>query len=129
MLSSPLIQRLSERESELIGKLAENSATYGPKHPKILALRAEMADLRRKIRLEVRKIVNRVRGEVGVARAHEAALRQRLAELESKVAVSNQKGVGLQRLNARPRRTVRFLRTCLRATRRQRPSRAFKPRM
>jgi len=98
VLSSPLIQRLSERESLLIGKRAELSATYGPKHPKYLALQAEMADLRRKIRLEVRKIVTRVRGTVAVARAHENALRQRLAELESKVGASNQKSVRLRAL-------------------------------
>jgi len=98
VLSSPIIQRLSERESELIGKLAENSAIYGPKHPTMLALRAEMGDLRRKIRLEVRKIVSRVRGDVAVAKAHEAALQQKLNELEGRVGVSNQKSVKLRAL-------------------------------
>jgi len=98
VLTSPIIQRLSERETELIGRLAEQSAVFGPKHPKILAIRAEMGDLRRKIYLEVRKIVNRVRGEVAVARAHETALRQKLTELEGKVGVSNQKSVRLHAL-------------------------------
>ena len=98
VLSSPLIQRLSERESLLIGKRAELSAIYGPKHPKLLALQAEMNDLRRKIRVEVRKIVTRVRGEVAVARAHENALTEKLGELETKVGASNQKSVRLRAL-------------------------------
>ena len=98
VLSSQIILRLSERESELIGKLAENSAVYGPKHPIIRALRAEMADLRRKIRLEARKIVGRVRGEVEVARAQEAALQQKLTELEKRVGEGNQKSVKLRAL-------------------------------
>jgi exopolysaccharide transport family protein len=98
VLSSRLIQRLSERESQLIGRRAELSATYGPKHPKLLAINAEMADLRRKIRLEMRKIVIAVRGDVAVARAHEAALREKLRELESKVGASNQMTVRLRAL-------------------------------
>ena len=96
--SSPLIQQLRIRESTVIGKLAELNAEYGRKHPKIIAARAELADLRSKIRQEVLKIVSRVRGEVNVARASERALMQTLRSLEASAGEVNKASVGLRAL-------------------------------
>jgi len=96
--SSPLIQQLRIRESTVIGKLAELNAEYGRKHPKIIAARAELADLRLKIRQEVIKIVSRVRGEVRVARASERALMQTLRTVEASAGQQNRANVGLRAL-------------------------------
>ena len=96
--SSKLIQSLRLRESAVIGKIAELSAEYGRKHPKMIAARAELADLRLKITQEVQKIVIQVRGEVLVARAREEALRKSLKALEAEAGVLNRASVGLRTL-------------------------------
>ena len=96
--SSPLIQQMRLRESAVIGKLAELSSEFGRKHPKIIATRAELADLRNKISLEVLKIVARVRGEVQVARSGERAINDALSRLEGAAAELNRASVGLRAL-------------------------------
>jgi len=113
VLSSTLIQRLRERESTVIGKLAELAAEYGPKHPKMIAVRAELADLRLKIRAEVKKIVLRVRGEVSVALAREGSLARSLKQLEARVAVLNAKSVKLRALQREARANRVLLETVL----------------
>jgi succinoglycan biosynthesis transport protein ExoP len=94
--SSSLIQQLRVRESLVIGKLAELNAEYGRKHPKIIAARAELADLRSKIRQEVLKIVARVRNEVLVARASERTLEESLEAVQASAAKVNKASVGLR---------------------------------
>jgi len=113
VLSSALIQRLRERESEVIGKMAELSAVFGRKHPKMLAVRAEMSDLRRKIRLEVRKIVQQVRNEAEVAQARETSLSKSLANLEGKVSQLNEKSIGLRSLEREANANRALLETVL----------------
>ena len=113
VLSSPLIQRLGERESTLIGRIAELRAEYGPKHPKMIAARAEIADLRRKIQEEVKKIVQRVRSEAIVVRARVKSLERSMRNLESRVANLNQKSVRLRTLEREARANRTFLETVL----------------
>lgn len=113
VLSSGLIQRLRERESEVIGKMAELAAVFGRKHPKMLAVRAEMADLRRKIRVEVRKIVRQVRNEAEVTRVREASVEKSLADLERKSSRLNEKSVGLRVLEREAKSNRTLLETVL----------------
>jgi exopolysaccharide transport family protein len=113
VLSSALIQRLRERESEVIGKMAELSAVFGRKHPKMLAVRAEMADLRRKIRVEVRKIVQQVRNEAEVAQVREVSLEKSLADLEMKSSRLNEKSIRLRALEREAKANQTLLETVL----------------
>ena len=113
VLSSALIQRLSERESVIIGKMAELSAVYGSKHPKMIAVRAEMGDLRRKIRLEVRKIVRQVRNEVEVAQARVVSLTKSLARLEGTSSILNEKSIRLRTLEREAKANQTLLETVL----------------
>lgn len=111
--SSSLIQQLRVRESEVIGKLAELASEYGRKHPKIIARRAELSDLRAKIRKEVLKIVARVRGEVLVARAAERALTANLRQLEASAGQLNRSSVGLRALEREAEANRSLLKTML----------------
>ena len=113
VLSSALIQRLSERESQIIGKRAELAAVYGPKHPKMIAVRAEMNDLRRKIRLEVRKIVRQVRSEAEVAQARVVSLTKSLQELEGRSSQLNEKSIKLRSLQREAKANQTLLETVL----------------
>ncbi len=98
VLSSPLIQSLLLKESEIVGKKAELAAEFGPKHPRMMAAEAEIEDVRKKIRAEVQKVVESVRSDVEVARAREVALEKSLKVLESQVGNQNQKDVNLRAL-------------------------------
>lgn len=113
VLSSTLIQRLRERESEVIGKMAELNAEFGPKHPKMIAVRAELEDLRSKIGAEVQKIVDGVRNDVLVAKAREESLERSLNLLESKASVLNEKSVRLRTLEREATANRTLLQTVL----------------
>ena len=98
VLSSSLIQRLLEQESDLIRRRAEMSSEFGPKHPRMINVQAETRDLRRKIGVEVNKIVLGLRNEVEVAKARESSLAATLAGLEVRMGVLNQSQVQLRAL-------------------------------
>jgi polysaccharide biosynthesis transport protein len=98
ILSSPLIQRLREQESEVLRKLAELQATYGERHPRIINANAELRDLRSKIADEVRKVAASTSNDVQIARAREATLASSLGRLEGAVSAGGQASVRLREL-------------------------------
>ncbi len=98
VLNSPLIQQLRTQEAEVQRRAAELSQEFGEKHPKMINVRAEIADIRTKINGEVNKIVQGLRNEVAVAQARESALRESLQGLEAQVASLNQSEVQLRAL-------------------------------
>ena len=98
VLSSPLIQSLREQEAEVDRRIAELSNEYGDKHPRMINVRAEMADLRSKITGEVNKIVQNLRNEVSVARAREASLKASLDGLEQRMGDLNTSEIQLRAL-------------------------------
>jgi succinoglycan biosynthesis transport protein ExoP len=98
VLNSPLIQQLRTQEAEIQRRAAELSQEFGEKHPRMINIRAEIANIRTKINAEVNKIVQNLRNEVAVAQAREAALRESLQGLEAKVANLNQSEVQLRAL-------------------------------
>jgi capsular exopolysaccharide synthesis family protein len=82
VLSSPLIQTLRAQDIRVSGQVAELAEKYGPLHPKLARAKAEMQDLRERIRQEVQKIFDSVKNEYDAAsgRVHvmkEAAGRHR----------------------------------------------------
>lgn len=82
VMASPLIQRLREQESQVRRKEAELSNRYGARHPTMINVRAELADLQQKIGEEVRRIVQSLANQLDVARAKEQSLQASLSELE-----------------------------------------------
>ena len=67
VLSSPLIQTLRAQEIKVSGQVAELAEKYGPLHPKLARAKAEMQDLRERIRQEVQKIFESVKNEYDAA--------------------------------------------------------------
>jgi uncharacterized protein involved in exopolysaccharide biosynthesis/Mrp family chromosome partitioning ATPase len=98
VLSSSLIQRLREQESDLLRRQAELSAVYDEKHPKMINMRAEMADFRRTIKEEIEKVAQSVSNDVAVARSRETALAASLADIEARTNEANKADVQLQEL-------------------------------
>lgn len=87
VLSSPLIQALRAQDIKASGQVAELSDKYGPLHPKLARAKAELEDLRERIRQEVQKIFDSVKHEynTAVSRARvikEAAGRHRQEKIQ-----------------------------------------------
>jgi len=82
VVQSPLIQRLKEQESEVQRRRAELGTRYGPKHPRMLNIEAELADISGKISLEIDKIVTGIRGEAEVAEIRVRTLEENLDQLK-----------------------------------------------
>ena len=67
VLTSPLIQTLRAQDIRVSGQVAELAEKYGPLHPKLARAKAEMQDLRERIRQEVQKIFDSVKLEYNAA--------------------------------------------------------------
>lgn len=82
VLASPLIQRLREKEADLLRQQADASTKLGPLHPERRAIEQQLADIRRNISGEIGKVVQSLKGNVDVARARESSLQQRVTQVQ-----------------------------------------------
>lgn len=98
VLKSPIIQQLLEQETVVKRKVAELSQEIGDRHPRMISVKAELADVQSKIQREVAKVVNALENEVGVARARESALDRSLDQLKGRLGQSNTAEVQLRAL-------------------------------
>ncbi len=98
VLSSELILTLRTAMAGLIRREAELAARYGPKHPKMIDVRAEIADSRGAIAREVGKIVEGLKNDAAVARARTSALEKSLNQLQETSVALNRTTVHLNQL-------------------------------
>lgn len=98
VLSSPLILNLRQQRAEVKRREAELATRYGPKHPQMINVRAELSDIGAALSAELRKRVATLSNEVEVAAAREAALLAALSELEERTVDLSRASVGLRRL-------------------------------
>lgn len=89
VLQSPLIQRLREQEAQRSREMSEALKTYGDRHPRILGIRADLDDLRRRIADEVEKVASAIANEVEVAAT---GVRELERQLDKARQVSDQAG-------------------------------------
>lgn len=98
VLNSRLIQRLLEQRVSIQRELAEVSATLLPSHPRLKQLNSELADIRRQIRQEARKVVSSLQNEAQIARTREASLRESLSAMKRLAAKGNEAQIKLRAL-------------------------------
>ncbi len=98
VLASPIIQRLRADETALQRREVELSQRYGPRHPEMIKINAELADVRSKMAEETNRVVESLGNEVEIARAKEQALRQSLNELRGQTTSALQAEVELREL-------------------------------
>lgn len=98
VLNSPLISSLRGQESEVQRKYSEMLVEFGPRHPRMIQMRAELEDIQAKVRSEVKKISASLHNSMEVARAREGSLSGSLRQMESKTSGSNQAEVQLHAL-------------------------------
>lgn len=98
VLESPLVQRLREREVQLKADIADLSTTLLDNHPRIRALRSQLADLESQINNEVRNVLNSLSTEAETARARETQLVADLNRLKAESARAGEEEVELRAL-------------------------------
>ncbi|SIP90363.1 exopolysaccharide transport protein family [Rhizobium sp. RU35A] len=98
VVGSAMIQRLKESEAGLRSQIADASTTLMDGHPRLKALRAQLAGIGQQIEAETRKILASLEGEATVARLREQQLMQQLGSLQAESSRSDEGEVGLRAL-------------------------------
>ncbi len=97
-LQSQVITALRSQYAEAARLEAEYGALYGNRHPSLVTVRAQLADLRRQIDAEIGRILVGVRNEFEVAKSREAALAAELQSLKGQSETIGQADVKLREL-------------------------------
>ncbi len=98
VLSSPLIQRLRERQVQLKADIADLSTTLLENHPRLKALRSQLGDLETQIRTEAAKVLRGLETEAETARLGETKLVANLNQVKAESARVGDKEVELRAL-------------------------------
>ncbi len=86
VLRSDVIRDLRSQQAEISRRRGELSSRYGPRHPEILTVERELADVASQIDLEIQRIVNNLDNDVDVARERVRSLESSLAILRDELA-------------------------------------------
>jgi succinoglycan biosynthesis transport protein ExoP len=113
VLNSSLISGLRQQESEVQRKYSEMLVEFGPRHPRMIQIQAELEDIQAKVRSEVKKIAAGLHNSMQVARAREGSLSGSLRQMESKTSGSNQAEVELHALEREARANKALFETFL----------------
>lgn len=98
VLNSELVRRLSEQRVTLRAQLAEQSSTLLDRHPRILELKAQIADLDRQLREEAGKVSRSLENDARVAGARADSLNASLDQVKKQAATTNGQDVQLRAL-------------------------------
>ena len=98
VISSPLIQRLRERQVTTQAEISELSTTLLPNHPRIKALRSQMPEIENQIRKAARDILTSLENNVERSRKQEEVLLQEVNRFKSESARVGEAEVQLRAL-------------------------------
>lgn len=98
VISSPLIQRLRERQVSLQAEISELSTTMLPNHPRIKALRSQLVDFDSQIRQAARNILKSLENNVDLVRKQEADLAREVDRLKAEASRVGEAEVELRAL-------------------------------
>jgi exopolysaccharide transport family protein len=98
VISSPLIERLSEQQVRLNAQIADLSTTLLPQHPRIRALRSQINDLNGQIREQAQRVLQGLRNEAAINREREQELISALNEQKAATSQVSAQEVELRAL-------------------------------
>ena len=98
VLASDLIGRLREREVELRADIADLSTTLLEQHPRIIALKSQLADMQEQIRREAVKVQKGLEQEASTAQLREEELVRELNRLKAASGQAGEQEVRLREL-------------------------------
>jgi len=93
VLANDLVKGIKKMEVELYNRMSELSKKYGRNHPQMVAIDSELAELQKRKRTEVLRVVNSLRNEYKLALAREQSLKQALEQQKKESLEMNQKAV------------------------------------
>lgn len=95
---SDTVRLMKEQLTKAIQKEAELASKYGPLHPEMQKVKAEVDDARRQLSEEVAKLTQTLKSQFEIAEAHERQLGASLSVLKEQQAVSKEESVKLKQL-------------------------------
>ena len=96
--NSDTMRRLIEQRIALRSQLAEQSTTLGPRHPRILELRAQIGDIDRQIRVEGERLARQLDNDAKVAGNRLQTLTASFDTVKKLASQSNEQDVELRAL-------------------------------
>ena len=107
-VNSPVISRLRADYARAAGQAASLAETLGPRHPRLLAAKAQAQRIRRLIRDELSRLARSIKAEYEAARAEVKAIERNLRRVKNSAAMTNEARVRLRELEreAKARRKV-----------------------
>ena len=97
-ISSDVIARLRTQYADIAKNEADLTSRYGPRHPAVANVRAQLRDTQRLINEEIKRILQSTQHDYDVARSREASLQQSLDQLQGVSTSSSQAQVRLREL-------------------------------
>jgi exopolysaccharide transport family protein len=98
VLASPAVQQLKQSEASVQAQISDLSTSLLDGHPRIKALKAQLASLRAQIAQETSKAVSSLESDANVARMREADLVKQLNANKAQSAAAGDRQVGLNAL-------------------------------
>jgi len=97
-ISSDMITKLRTQYADIAKNEADLSSKYGPRHPLVANVRAQLQDTQRLINEEIRRILDSTKHDYDVAQSREASLQHSLDQLQGVSGASGQAQVRLHEL-------------------------------
>lgn len=98
VMRSPVITQLRGQEAEVNRKEADLVSRYGARHPLVVNVRAEVADIQSAIAAETRRILDTIQRSYEVAKAQQEALEQSISQLTGQTGADEAVSVRLREL-------------------------------
>ena len=98
MLGGKLVVDLNIERNDLLRRISELEERYGEKHPRMIAARAELAQVERDLKTQIEKGVEAARQELGVARAAESKVRALVEAQQEQIRARSGKAFQLSQL-------------------------------
>jgi succinoglycan biosynthesis transport protein ExoP len=99
-LHNDVITRLRQQYLDLAERESDWETRYGPTHLAVVNLRNQMLEIRRSIADELKRIAETYRSDLDIAKSHEEAVKQDLANLVAQSNQTSQAQVTLHELDA-----------------------------
>ncbi len=98
VLSSALVQQLRTQEAQALSRASELSVEYGPKHPRLLQVRAELVEIRGRIHNEIERIAKGLEHEAEFAATRVASLESSLSAAQGQSSEQSKESIQLRSL-------------------------------
>ncbi len=100
VVNSRNIQDLKKVETDLLRKKADLASRYGPKHPSIININAELSDVKSKMRSEIAIIKENIKSELALAEKKVSLFEANLEEVSGLKRGENQSMIKLRELES-----------------------------